>query len=301
MMVKTLDSMSLEELADVYLCNKYGKDPIKCIDCEKHENCPPGKQAIKILNEMTEVKKPFKGAKGSAANHLKARKRAEEILRHADPIRYLVEVEGLKKHVARERIRKYKKTYPDLFDPADLTAPSRYSQTYADEIKADYLEAIKLEKPANYYMEKYGIKYDAAYQRFKYAERKFGAEVKEMNTEDEVSLDDFLKEFAVEVEPETEEENAETKKPIQEDLPAVKQDNDQSQSNIEIQNHEQAQGDTVHIRTKYEELLLEKKQIQEEIQTLNEMVLRYEDIIRSFETVMSFLEENEEEKQNEDR
>lgn len=273
MTVKTLDSLTLEELQDTYLCSKYGKDPIKCLDCEKHESCPAGKRAIEILNEMTEAKKLSRWEKGAMTKSLQAKARAAEILKHEDPVKYL-ESQGLKRSAALERIRKYKKNYPDLFGlpVTPKSSQDRTKKTYrkCDDMKSDYLEAIKLDKPANFYVEKYGINYDAAWHRWKDAEKKFKKEEEvTMNIEEaEVSLEDFLKEVATDNEVEAE-HGQETP-----DIPKDNQDLIQS------------------INAKYEEFLLKREKIKEELCSLEAKIEWYDIALRSFETTMNILEKN---------
>lgn len=272
MNVKLLENMNLDELKDIYLCNKYGKDPIKCLDCEEHEVCPAGKRAIELLNEMTAGDQKTKAwKKGVRTNQLKARKIAEELSRMEDPIKHLIEVEGTSVHCARERMRRYRIQYPDLFP--DIQANTKVNtRSYTskkrkknEERQADYEKAITYKKPVDYYMEKYNLSYDAAWHRWKDAEKKFKKVdeefVKEEKTMDEISLEDFLKnhEPNVAIDIETEASTA------------VEPEPEKSEVSAECT-----------LKAKYEQLVREKEELVTKLAW-------YDNAIRSFDTVMDIL------------
>lgn len=268
MTVKMLDKLTLEELTETYICNKYGKDPIKCIDCDKHESCPAGKRAIELLNEMTECKKLTKQEKGALSIKLKARQKAAELIKMEDPIKYLVEVDGLKISAAQERMRKYKRRYPDLFENRS-TAPLQTLESKTEVRKADYEAAKASGKPTNYYMEKYGLSYDAAWHRWKYEQKSFDTPIqnkeKEENvmnndSEEEISLEDFLNQH--ETEENTEPENKFEKAVDNEKIKGCKA--------------------YTKMGAKYEELICERDKLTEKLNWYNEA-------IRSFEMVMDIL------------
>lgn len=283
MTVKTLDALTLEELTETYLCNKYGKDPIKCLDCEKHEDCLAGKRAIEILNEMTDATKSKWENNGAMAQHIKARHRAAELVKLDDPIEYLMKSEGINKRTARERMRKYRMKYPDLFNSDGKPKLTTYQKN--EEIrKADYEAACDSGSPIQYYMKKYNLNYDAAYQRLKYYATKHNlpmpnktesrASIKNELIEDaeEVSLVDFLNQHNCEEEEDsnyemnTIEEEGKMEKNTENDCVCTK---------------EHCSND--RLRTKYEELLQERDELMAKIDRCN-------NAIRSFETVMDILD-----------
>lgn len=289
MKVKLLENMTLEELTDVYLCNKYGKDPVKCLDCQDHESCPAGKRAIELLNEITGGdQKESKWKKAMDARKIKVRKVAEELSKMEDPIKYLIEVEGKTAHCARERMRKYREKYPDLFPNAPVNTRSRSVNKRSSPIrpnkkdaerKADYEKAITYEKPANYYVEKYGLSYDAAWHRWKDAEKKFKIVTEENNEEekpmDEISLEEFLKNHEVD-EPAEEPELVMTANPF--DTEAEPQINKEPEepAMVMTENPEDP------LKAKYEKLIHERDELRKKL-------FWYDDVIRSFETVMDIM------------
>ena len=269
MTVKMLDKLTLEELTETYICNKYGKDPIKCIDCDKH-----GKRVIELLNEMTECKKLTNQEKGALSVKLKARQKAAEIIKMEDPIKYLVEVDGLKINAAQERMRKYKRRYPDLFENRSA-APLQTLESKTEVRKADYEAAKASEKPTNYYMEKYGLSYDAAWHRWKYDQKSFDTpiqnkekEEKVMNndSEEEISLEDFLNQHQ-------KEENTEPEGKME-----------KAENNVKLKDSKTF----AKIDDKYTELICERDRLTERLNWCNEA-------IRSFEMVMDILHDESEE------
>lgn len=288
MKVKLLENMNLEELTDVYLCNKYGKDPVKCLDCQDHESCPAGKRAIELLNEMTGGDQNIpKWKKGVNANRNRARKKAEELSRMEDPVKYLVEVEGSTPHCAKERLRKYRENYPDLFPNAPVNTRSRSVNKRSSPIrpnkkdaerKADYEKAITYDKPANYYVEKYGLSYDAAWHRWKGAEQKFGTITEENNKEetvmDEISLEEFLKNHETEKTDEIED-------PFDTDLyipDYTKPEPEEHAGAIMVENPNDP------LKAKYEKLIHEREELLTKIK-------RYDNALIAFETVMDIMAE----------
>lgn len=198
--VKTIDSMSLEELKGrAYICNKFGRDPVKCIDCNELSGCPVGKRVVEIIDEMTGEKKLSKWEKGGATKHEKHHEIIKKAIESGNPVRYLMDVEGSPNiRAARERLRKAKLLYPDLFEN-EVKDTTIKKKTSAD-LKEDWKNASAYSDPVKWYMEKYQIDQPAAYQRWRRAKLKFGdipvPAVEETN-EDEVTLEDFLKQHGM--------------------------------------------------------------------------------------------------------
>ena len=262
--VKTIDSMSLEELKGrAYICNKFGRDPVKCIDCNELSGCPVGKRVVEIIDEMTGKKKLSKWEKGAATKHAKYHDIMKKAIESGNPIQYLMDTEGSPNiRAARERFRKAKLLYPDLFksEVKDTTVRKKSS---ADP-KEDWKNASACSDPIKWYMEKYQIDRSAAYQRWRYAKLKFGdvpvPAVEETN-EDEVTLEDFLKQHdmatAVDITPKEEEKREEV------------QDN--------------SFGDSSFDKT-YKDLIAKRDRLQSELK-------KVEDILKSFDLVKGVIKD----------
>ena len=292
MKVKLLEEMNLEELTDVYLCNRYGKDPVKCLDCQDNESCPAGKRAIELLNEMTSGDQKIpKWKKGVNANRNRARKKAEELSRMEDPVKYLVEVEGTTPHCAKERLRKYRENYPDLFPNAPVNTRSRSVNKRSSPIrpnkkdaerKADYEKAITYDRPANYYVEKYNLSYDAAWHRWKDAEKKFKTVTEETKKEetvmDETSLEEFLNTHKTDEQAEEPEEPdfITTANPF--DTGSEPQNDEKPEEPALVMTEEMANP----LKAMHEKLIRERDELREKL-------VWYNDTIRSFETVMDIM------------
>lgn len=251
--VKTIDSMSLEELKGrAYICNKFGRDPVKCIDCNELSGCPVGKRVVEIIDEMTGEKKLSKWEKGAMAKHAKSREIVKKAIESGNPIQYMMDVEGSPNiRAARERFRKARKNYPDLFNDEvkDVTIV-QVSSTNAEE---DWRKASTFDDPIRYYMDKYKIERPAAYQRWRYAKLKFGdipVKTVEESSEDEVTLEDFLKQH--DMNPPKEEEK-------REEVPG------------------NSFGDSSFDKT-YQDLIAQRDRLRMELQ-------KVEDILKSFELV----------------
>ena len=191
MLCKQISDMTLDELvSSVYICNKYDHNPIKCIDCHNLANCPGGKRAVEILDNMTSTGLT-RWKKGAMTKKAKYRETVKKAVASGDPVKYFMEKEGSPTDTAaRVRLNRAKKLYPDLFKNKNFG-----KNRLVDTMKEDYEEALASGDPIKWYMDKFSIGHDAAYQRYKYAQRKFDAETHEKNQdepEEDISLEDFL-------------------------------------------------------------------------------------------------------------
>ena len=196
MLCKQIGDMTLDELvASVYICNKYDHNPIKCIDCHNLANCPGGKRAVEILDNMTSSGLTH-WQKTAMTKKAKHREMVKKAVASGDPIKYFMENEGCPTNTAaRIRLSRAKKLYPDLFKNNDFR-----KFRMEDDMKGDYEEALASGDPIKWYMNKFHISYGAAYHRYKYAERKFDTDQNETEAhkenqdepEEDISLEDFL-------------------------------------------------------------------------------------------------------------
>ena len=197
MLCKQISDMNLDELvASVYICNKHDHNPIKCIDCSNLVNCPGGKRAVEILDNMTSTGMTTQ-RKSSITRHSQYRELVKKAIESGNPIKYFMEEEGAPTNAAaRIRLSRAKKSFPDLFGMEAVEKNRR------GHIEENYKKALESGNPIKWYMNTFGIQYDAAYQRFIYAKTKLSKnsnDVKacenkptESEDEDDISLDDFL-------------------------------------------------------------------------------------------------------------
>lgn len=198
MSARTIDSLGMEELVNTYLCSKYGKDPVKCIDCASLSGCPAGKRAVDILDEMTGGEKSLSAEQRNAVRRIKVRLIAEEASRSGDPIGYLVKRYGMPRNKARARLVYYRKIFPDL----DLSAKEvDYSHAHEDdkiEAMANYKAALQSGNPVQWYMKNLNLSAGTARQRLWYARKKYSVsddapeEATKESAEEEISLADFI-------------------------------------------------------------------------------------------------------------
>lgn len=271
--VKTIDSMSLEELKGrAYICNKFGRDPVKCIDCNELSGCPVGKRVVEIIDEMTGEKKISKWEKGAAV----MRSRCHEIIKKAiasgNPVQYLIENEGSPNIAsARQRLHRAKERYPDLFE--GYVKDTTLKRRQGDDLKEDWKNASASSDPIKWYMDTYQIERPLAYQRWKYAKKKFGdipAQAVEETDEDEVTLEDFLKQHDMT----TAEWNAKAGTAV--DITPKK-----DEKREEVQDN--SFGDSSFDKT-YQDLIAQRDRLRMELQ-------KVEDILKSFELVKGVIKD----------
>ena len=112
-----IDTLGLDELVSTYLCSKYGKDPVKCIDCASREGCPAGKRVVDLLEEATGTKpSPVERPNNRQGKNMidMARKRAEGASKADDAVVYMMETYGNTRDQAVLTISRYRKKFPDL-------------------------------------------------------------------------------------------------------------------------------------------------------------------------------------------
>lgn len=173
----------------------------------------PEKEAEKQAVNGQEKQTAGKSA-GTLALIRKGRERCQEAVESGDPIRFLME-KGASHKSAYERIRRWRKMYPDLFKgltnvPRDNTEVNRERTEQAEAL---FRECIAQKDPAGYYAEKRGISRQSATNWLSHMRKKqrLKAEQEEKQEEqeaaeehereqeaeqdDEVSLEAFLSEF----------------------------------------------------------------------------------------------------------
>lgn len=220
-----IESMGMDELKR-YLCMKNYQNPEKCPDCPGKKNCRAGQRAIVLLNEMEKQKMEEQMNEQMENAQVKARSRkdiAEEkkqifitALQQPDMIQYLIDNYGNNRNSAREKLKYWRSAFPDIaeqygfnekFDALSGKMPRAMRQT-ADAKREGaierYREAAAKDDPIAFMMDKYGIPRDKAVHNFYQWKKRYG-EIKkedlevEKPMEDEVSVEDFLKENNVAV------------------------------------------------------------------------------------------------------
>lgn len=162
-----------------------------------------------FMNEPREGKTEQKkrdgknAAKATSARVEKTRAKVREAIATGDPVQWLVD-QGMNRKQAVTDLSRWRKNYPDLFEGVVL--PKRPSNPKAipdEEQRALYEECMRHESPAGYYAELKGIQIRSATNKIAQWRKKFGeitvTEEKPMamvDDQDEMSLADFLAEFA---------------------------------------------------------------------------------------------------------
>lgn len=207
-----IGEMNLVELKK-YLCMKNGQNPEKCDGCPGVSGCPAGQRAIVLLNERElerlkeEVDIKANKFVSKAKQREIAKKKFIQAVNQPDMIRFLMDTYGNSRNCARENLKHWAKIFPDVAKKYDfekkfegLSNPiaTKLSGSAAEKqrkAKESYAEAASKPDPIAFCMEKYGISRAKAVHNFGQWKRRYG-EIKEDKTvvEDEISVEDFLKE-----------------------------------------------------------------------------------------------------------
>jgi len=227
-----IENMGLNELKR-FLCMKNLQKPEKCRDCPGKKNCRAGQRAIVLLDEMEKQKmeeqmkeqqttKPVVEAEVKRTRQELTEKRRQifiAALQSPDMVQYMIDNNGNNKNSARQRLAYWGRVYPDIaeqynfwemFSGVKKDMPA-YIRSHKDVRRYDainrFKEALSQPDPIQFMMEKYGIDRTKAVHNYGQWKRRYGDIVKEdqlvkevevhVNVEaenDEVSVEDFLKE-----------------------------------------------------------------------------------------------------------
>ena len=91
---------------------------LTCIDCAGLNGCTAGKQAVGILNKQTKPGGNIQKAQAIRVEQQKEqiRQRLAAALQHESPVQYIMDIYGSNKKTASERLRRWKISYPDVFE-----------------------------------------------------------------------------------------------------------------------------------------------------------------------------------------
>ena len=215
-----IENMGMEELKR-YLCMKNYQNPEKCKDCPGKKNCKAGQRAIVLLNEMEKKEMEKRMEETTVAKKTKQDVTEEKrrifcmAMQEPDMIQFLIDNYGNNRNSAREKLKYWAGAYPDLaeqygfwekfkalYEKNPISCGNAETKRY-EAIKR-YKEAVMQDDPIAFMMEKYGIDRGKALHNFGQWRKRYG-EIKkedlevEKPVEDEVSVEDFLKENNVAV------------------------------------------------------------------------------------------------------
>ena len=220
-----IESMGMDELKK-YLCYKNNQDPTKCDGCPGSRTCKAGQRAIVLLNEMERAKmnaeNPVKNStKGKTMAEIQenARRCFLDAVSRPDMIQYVMQTYGNNRNSAREKLKNWARSHPDIAEQTDFwdkfnALSQKMPQGFKDKMDGrtseavrKYMEAMEQENPVQFLMDKYGMDRKNAshtyYQcRSRYKDIVPKLKEESMQTkpaepeEDDVSIEDFLKEYA---------------------------------------------------------------------------------------------------------
>lgn len=175
---KRIPEMGAEELKK-YLCPlAYGKME-RCQTCPSRESCSAGKRANELTKQAEEIKEkaPEKAHKGgwntgTMARVEAAREECDLVLSEKNPIQALMDLTGVNQRAAEQRIRVWESKYADIFEKHGL------DKKIVFKIFRDCAKAKK--------------------EPEKLPEEKIEAAAPEETQNDEISVEDLLKDFDAE-------------------------------------------------------------------------------------------------------
>ena len=211
-----IENMCLEDLKK-YLCMKNNQNPQKCDGCPGIAGCKAGQRAIVLLNERELAEKKARIDIGAnkygtpAERNRNAREKFIQAVNKPDMIAFVMETYGNSRNCARENLKHWAKTFPDVAEMYDferkfeaLRAPNGVSLKGTSEEKQriareKYEEAAAQPDHITFLVEKYGWTRAQATKNFSQWKRRYGeikegkAVIKDVENED-VSVEDFLNE-----------------------------------------------------------------------------------------------------------
>lgn len=218
---KKIKDMDWEEVKR-YLCMKHYQNPEKCPGCLSLDTCNAGQRVMELMAEREKRKaeetKAEKAKKIGNTQKGWSRARSEEYIRQViaadDPREFLMREEGLTTQQARKKLENWRRNHPDLF--VGVTWPVAHAGT-------------------NHHMKKK--------EQEQMKEPEITVNVEPDTEEAEISVEDFLKDFA----------------PIPSAETVIHAVEEPAQTDFESQ-----------LKAKFDELEAERERLDEEIERLRE-------------------------------
>lgn len=205
---RKIEEMDIEELKK-YLCMKNYQKPEKCFDCPGINTCKAGQRAVVLLDakqreEVEESKSTYNDARKE-----RIREKFLEVLSKDNMTDFLVESEGLTRASARAKMIYWKNQFPEIASEhgfAEKFAAERRQQSETEYNKGlrqegieRYKEAMAHDDPIKFVMSKYGIDRGQSIAKLsgwrnRYKDIDIHMEEQQVDNNDEVSVEDFLKE-----------------------------------------------------------------------------------------------------------
>lgn len=278
-----IPQMDLEQIKTM-LCPISNHDPLKCVGCKSLSGCPAGQRANVLLEEATKQKMIKQGIRpNNIARVAKARELCVTATKTGNPVSYLMKTFGSSHNTAWARVLGWEKAYPDLMKGIDWRTKAKQEDGKSEEAYGNLETAIKSGDVYNWYVKNFHMPRSRVE---KIMENGFKArpELKELydrmqeNQDDEISLEDFLKDI-----PENGEETA-VEQPSEVE---VKEIPTEEEKPVETEK-KAAFGKTVveiELEQKYKQIESEKKKVTEQIEELGERLKWLDSQQEALETV----------------
>ena len=208
-----IENMCMEELKR-YLCMKNNQKPEKCLECAGLKSCKAGQRAVVLLNEIELDKisqtEDLKRNNGSNRTEI-ARKKFIQAINQPDMIKFLMETYGGSRNLARENLKHWARMFPDVaeryeferkFGELSLKTITKINGSAlgkrTDAIRK-YEEAKAQDDPIAYCMSVYGWDRAKAVHNYGQWKRRYGEMMEDKKVDnEEISVEEFLRENGVE-------------------------------------------------------------------------------------------------------
>lgn len=178
---------TLEELKH-YCCPKIAHEKewyMRCIDCPSINNCSTGARAVELLEKSTSSS-PINS--WNAKTNEKARSDFEKALLSGDPCAWLVKHRGITENAARTTMAKWRRKYPDIdakYEKDNVKGPKglRINPQVFKRIR----DVFSHEDPVQYLVESRGVKRTSAVEMIRQWIKKYPELAKELHMKERVS------------------------------------------------------------------------------------------------------------------
>lgn len=278
-----IPQMDLEQIKTM-LCPISNHDPLKCVGCKSLSGCPAGQRANVLLEEATKQKLIRQGVNPASVKIVaKAREACMTAVKAKDPIKYLMETTGCTRNAAWTRLHTWEQKYPDIMEGVNWR--ERSMSLAVSRTKESRLKEAILSGDVYGWYRKNSRMGKANVDKIMKNQFAVHPELKELyesmnkgKTDDEISVEDFLKDIP---------ENGEEAAVEQPSEVEVKEIPTEEEKPVETAK-KAAFGKTVveiELEQKYKQIESEKKKVTEQIEELEERLKWLDSQQEALETV----------------
>lgn len=256
-----IPQMSMAQLKP-FLCPLNGHDPYKCIGCKSIPGCPAGQRAEELLDQETMQKNDIE-PKAHKDMVIKSMHLARQAAASDDPVSWIMENTNCNRKAARQKLLNWTRKFPDIMRNVKLSTRSEtQSERLAQE--SNLKKAIMSGDPFGWYTKHSKMQRERVEKIIENGMKK-DPEVRKLmekyvpgygkTDEDEVTIEEFLNEFADQPETET--------------VPEVSTESEKPEEKTEVFRNTVI---GIELDQKYKQLQAEKSDLMARIKTIDEQM-----------------------------